>query len=137
MFSLASIATMAACIFLFGLFFAIVTNFQSMVKDAEEGVAVTVLFDDDITPQQIAEVYASQYANAKLVKALPYSGENTFLASDSLSGKDTMEVGVYGNEERLLLVSRFDNLGKGASGAAMQCMNLALGLAETAGLVTE
>lgn len=56
MFSLASVATMAACIFLFGLFFAIVTNFQSMVKDAEEGVAVTVLFDDDITPQQIAEI---------------------------------------------------------------------------------
>ena len=56
MFSLASMATMAACIFLFGLFFAIVTNFQSMVKDAEEGVAVTVLFDDGITPQQIAEI---------------------------------------------------------------------------------
>ncbi len=56
MFSLASIATMAACIFLFGLFFAIVTNFQSMVKEAEEGVAVTVLFDDDITPQEIAEI---------------------------------------------------------------------------------
>lgn len=56
MFSLASIATMAACIFLFGLFFSIVTNFQSMVKEAEEGVAVTVLFDDDITPQQIAEI---------------------------------------------------------------------------------
>lgn len=56
MFSLASIATMAACIFLFGLFFAIVTNFQSMVKAAEEGVAVTVLFDDDITPQEIAEI---------------------------------------------------------------------------------
>ena len=56
MFSLASIATMAACIFLFGLFFAIVTNFQSMVKEAEEGVAVTVLFNDDITPQKIAEI---------------------------------------------------------------------------------
>ena len=56
MFSLASIATMAACIFLFGLFFAIVTNFQAMVKEAEEGVAVTVLFDDDITPQRIAEI---------------------------------------------------------------------------------
>ncbi len=56
MFSLASIATMAACIFLFGLFYSIVTNFQSMVKTAEEGVAVTVLFDDDITPQQIAEI---------------------------------------------------------------------------------
>ena len=55
-FSLASIATMEACIFLFGIFFAIVTNFQSMVRAAEEGVAVTVLFDDDVTPQEIAEI---------------------------------------------------------------------------------
>ncbi len=56
MFSLASIATMAACIFFFVLFFSIVSNFQAMVKNAEEGVAVTVLFDDDITPQQIADI---------------------------------------------------------------------------------
>ena len=60
MFSLASMATMAACIFLFGLFFAIVTNFQSMVKAAEEGVAVTVLFDEDITPQEIAEMMIAE-----------------------------------------------------------------------------
>jgi len=53
MFSLASMATMSACIFLFGLFFAIVTNFQAMVKDAESGVAVTVLFDEGITQEQI------------------------------------------------------------------------------------
>ena len=115
--------------------------FSPVVAPYYSGMQVTVPLQmhllPGVTPRQIAEVYASQYANAKLVKALPYSGENTFLASDSLSGKDTMEVGVYGNEERLLLVSRFDNLGKGASGAAMQCMNLALGLAETAGLVTE
>lgn len=56
MFSLASIATMTACIFLFGLFFAIVTNFQSMVKDAEAGVAVTVLFDPGISEQRIEEI---------------------------------------------------------------------------------
>ncbi len=53
MFSLASIATMSACIFLFGLFFAIVTNFQAMVKEAESGVAVTVFFDENITQEQI------------------------------------------------------------------------------------
>ena len=53
MFSLASIATMSACIFLFGLFFSIVTNFKSMVKTAEEGVAVTVFFDEGITQDQI------------------------------------------------------------------------------------
>lgn len=56
MFSLASIATMTACIFLFGLFYTIVTNFQSMVKDAESGVAVTVLFDEGISAERIEEI---------------------------------------------------------------------------------
>lgn len=53
MFSLASIATMAACIFLFGLFYAVVANFQHIVKSAEEGVSITVFFDDGITQEQI------------------------------------------------------------------------------------
>lgn len=56
MFSLASIATMTACIFLFGLFYSIVTNFQSMVRDAESGVAVTVFFDEGISEQRIEEI---------------------------------------------------------------------------------
>ncbi len=56
MFSLASIATMTACIFLFGLFYAIVTNFQSTVKEIESGVAVTVFFDKDISEQRIEEI---------------------------------------------------------------------------------
>lgn len=56
LFSLVSIATMTACIFLFGLFFAIVTNFQSMVKDAESSVAITVLFDQGISQEQIDEI---------------------------------------------------------------------------------
>ncbi len=56
MFSLASIATMTACIFLFGLFFIIVANFQSMVKEAESGVAVTVLFDEGISEERIEEI---------------------------------------------------------------------------------
>lgn len=56
MFSLASIATMSACIFLFGLFFSIVTNFQAMVKEAESGVAVTVFFDEGITQEKIDDI---------------------------------------------------------------------------------
>lgn len=56
MFSLASIATMTACIFLFGLFYIIVTNFQSMVKDAESGVAVTVFFDEGISQEKMDEI---------------------------------------------------------------------------------
>lgn len=56
MFSLASIATMSACIFLFGLFFAIVTNFQAMVKEAESGVAITVFFNEGISQEQIDKI---------------------------------------------------------------------------------
>ncbi len=56
MFSLASVATMTACIFLFGLFFIIVVNFRSMVKEAESGVAVTVLFDEGITEERVEEI---------------------------------------------------------------------------------
>lgn len=56
MFSLASIATMTACIFLFGLFYIIVTNFQSMVREAEAGVAVTVFFDEGISEDEIKQI---------------------------------------------------------------------------------
>lgn len=56
MFSLVSIATMTACIFLFGLFYMIVTNFQSMVREAEEGVAITVLFEEGISEQRTEEI---------------------------------------------------------------------------------
>lgn len=56
MFSLASIATMSACIFLFGLFFSILVNFQYIIKSAEEGVAITVLFNEDATEEQKKEI---------------------------------------------------------------------------------
>ena len=65
---------------------------------------------------------------------MPYTGENNFLAANHLAGKDNMIISVEGNEERILLVARFDNLGKGASAAAVQCMNILLGLPETTGL---
>jgi len=57
-----------------------------------------------------------------------------FISSAALSGRDDMVVSAYGNDERIVLVSTFDNLGKGASGAAIQNMNIALGLGETEGL---
>jgi N-acetyl-gamma-glutamyl-phosphate reductase len=60
--------------------------------------------------------------------------EEGFLSSAALSGSDAMEISVYGNDERVLLVSRFDNLGKGASGAAVQNMNVVLGVDENTGL---
>mgnify|MGYP002508258909 CR=1 FL=1 len=75
MFSLASIATMTACIFLFGLFYIIVTNFQSMVREAEAGVAVTVFFDEGISEDEIKDLedgvqkLTDQYV-AKIDKAI-------------------------------------------------------------------
>ena len=56
------------------------------------------------------------------------------LSAAAYSGRDDMQVGVYGNEDRILLISRFDNLGKGASGAAIQNMNILMGLPEDTGL---
>lgn len=55
-FSIASVATMAACIFLFGVFYSILVNFQSVVKDVESGVAITVFFDDGTSQQRIDEI---------------------------------------------------------------------------------
>jgi N-acetyl-gamma-glutamyl-phosphate reductase len=69
---------------------------------------------------------------------MPFNGgtgpEGGFMDSGSLAGSDRLELYVCGNDERVSFISRFDNLGKGASGAAVQCMNLMLGFEETAGL---
>jgi len=65
---------------------------------------------------------------------LPFGEAPAFCGSNNLAGRDSMEILVTGNDERILLISRFDNLGKGASGAAIQNMNIALGLDETEGL---
>ena len=63
------------------------------------------------------------------------SSEGGFLSSAALSGRDDLEVSAYGNDDRIILVARFDNLGKGASGAAIQNMNIVLGCDEATGLV--
>mgnify|MGYP001180496364 CR=1 FL=1 len=65
----------------------------------------------------------------------PKSGEEIgFIGANNLSGKDSLEVFVSGNDERILLCARLDNLGKGASGAAVQCMNIMMGIDEATGL---
>ncbi len=83
---------------------------------------------------EIEAAYAAYYGGG-LVRFVKDGSENGFLSACALTGRDDMEITVCGGEERLLLVARFDNLGKGASGAAIQNMNLLLGLDEAAGLV--
>ena len=86
------------------------------------------------TAAQIKEVYQDYY-KTKLVHFNEKADEEGFLSAGAFAGKDDMEISLAGNEERLLLISRFDNLGKGASGAAIQNMNIALGIEESEGLV--
>ena len=82
----------------------------------------------------IRACYASCYAEG-LVRFVAEPGEGGFLSSAGLSGRDDMEVSAFGSDGRVILVARFDNLGKGASGAAIQNMNLVLGCDEATGLV--
>ena len=77
------------------------------------------------------------YYNGKLVRFVSGGDEQGFLNAGGRAGLDDMEISVFGNEDRIILVSRFDNLGKGASGAAIQNMNLVLGLPEETGLNLE
>ena len=110
--------------------------FMQIVVPHHSGMEVTVpLFAKDIngSPADIKALYASCY-NAGLVRFVEDPSEDGFLSSAKLSGSDAMELSVYGNDERILLVARFDNLGKGASGAAIQNMNIAIGAGELAGL---
>lgn len=100
------------------------------------GMEVTVpIFAKDINGKidDIKAVYSEYYQNG-LVHFVDSADEGGFMSACAYEGRDDMQVTVCGNEDRILLVSRFDNLGKGASGSAIQNMNLLLGVDEATGL---
>ncbi len=112
--------------------------FCPIVADFYSGMEVTVpLFASQLKPGATAEdikaLYAARYTGP-MVTYVADADENGFLSAGALSYKDTMQITVCGNDDRILLIARYDNLGKGASGAAVQCMNIALGLDPTTGL---
>lgn len=110
--------------------------FCPVVVPHYSGMETTVpVFAKDLngTIDDVKRTYRETYANG-LVRFVEVADEDGFLSSAKLSGRDTLEVSVYGNGDRIILVSRFDNLGKGASGAAIQNMNIVLGVAEDTGL---
>ena len=101
-------------------------------------MVVTVpLFKEDLaagkTAEDIKAVYAAQY-QGPMVTYKKSMDEAGFMSAEPLSYKDIMEVTVCGNEDRILLIARYDNLGKGASGAAVECLNMVLGADPTTGL---
>ena len=110
--------------------------FCPIVASFYSGMEVTVsLFADQIKGgiSDIAEIYSNYYQNG-LVRFNANADESGFMSASAFSGRDDMEITVNGNEDRIILVSRFDNLGKGASGAAIQNMNILLGANEAEGL---
>ena len=112
--------------------------FCPVVGNVYAGMEVTVpLFADDLkgaTAEDVKKVYADLY-DGKIVFYRENADEDGFMSSGVYGGRDCMEISVHGNGERILLVARYDNLGKGASGAAVECMNLAFGDAPEKGLV--
>lgn len=111
------------------IFCPIVGNFYA-------GMEVTVsLFADDVSVgiDEIKKIYADYYKEG-LIKYTENADEAGFVSAAAFAGRDNMQVSIFGNDERILLVSRFDNLGKGASGAAIQNMNIVMGIDETTGL---
>ena len=110
--------------------------FCPIVADYYSGMELTLpLFKKDIKGdmEDIKEVYREYYSSG-LVHFEEDDPEGGLLSGAALSGRDDMEIRVTGCDERILLISRFDNLGKGASGAAIQNMNIILGLDEKTGL---
>ena len=111
--------------------------FAPIVSSFYAGMAVAVELPADLlngTPGDVIDLYRTVYSGP-IVRYAGAADPDGLLSAGAFAGRDDMEVSVFGGDERILLVSRFDNLGKGASGAAIQNMNIALGLPEETGLV--
>ncbi len=111
--------------------------FSPIVSDFYSGMCVTVpLFASQLsegkTLEDIIEVYKAKYCGP--IVTYCDSADGGFLSAAALSGKDSMHICAYGNDSRIILTAVYDNLGKGASGAAVECMNYVLKAAPTTGL---
>ena len=83
--------------------------------------------------EDVKRLYKEKY-NGEIVRYVDSFDEGGFMAANAVAGKDVMLITVAGNEDRIQLTALYDNLGKGASGAAIQCMNMVLGVDKTTGL---
>ena len=113
--------------------------FTPVVSSYYSGMEIVVpVFEKDLkgSRKNIEEIYTEYYNNG-LVHYSAAADEDGFLSAGKFSGTDIMEISVFGGEGRILLTARFDNLGKGASGAAIQNMNIVMGIEESFGLNTQ
>ncbi len=110
--------------------------FIPVVADFYSGMEVTIpIFASQVnaSAEEIKAIYKEKYTGP-IVKYVEDFDEGGFVSANKLSFNDGMEISVSGNSDRILLIARYDNLGKGASGAAIECMNIVLGVDETTGL---
>lgn len=112
--------------------------FIPVVGSFYSGMEVTIpifasQLNDGFTVEDIKKTYKEKY-NGPVVNYVESFDEGGFVSANKLNGRDSMEISVSGNDDRILLISRYDNLGKGASGAAVECMNIVLGVDKTTGL---
>jgi len=107
--------------------------FSPILGDFYSGMATSVLLPG-FDAQKVWQCLADHYAGEKIVTVAPFGGDEALVYANTLSGKDTMRIQVSGHSEQAMVTAIFDNLGKGASGAAIQNMNILLGVDETTGL---
>ena len=107
--------------------------FSPILGDFYEGMATSVLLPG-FDSQRVWEALAEHYEGQKLVSVAPLGGDEGLIYASTLAGKDNMRLIVTGHEKQTMVTALFDNLGKGASGAAIQNMNIMLGIDEATGL---
>ena len=107
--------------------------FSPVLGDFYEGMATTILLPG-FEAKQVFECLADHYAGQKMVTVAPLGGDEPVIYASTFAGKDTMRLVVSGHESQSMVTACFDNLGKGASGAAIQNMNLLMGIDEATGL---
>ncbi len=108
--------------------------FSPILGDFYEGMATTVLLPG-FDAARVWECLAGHYEGQRLVTVAPLGGDESVIYADTLAGKDSMRLIVCGHENQTTVTALFDNLGKGASGAAIQNMNILLGVEEATGLI--
>ena len=107
--------------------------FSPILGDFYEGMATTILLPG-FDSQKIWDCLSSHYEGQKIVTVAPLGGDESVIYASTLAGKDSMRLIVSGHESQTTVTALFDNLGKGASGAAIQNMNILLGVDEATGL---
>lgn len=122
--------------------------FTPYICDYFQGMTVTVplhtrllshIAGKQVNGEDLVNLYKKQYNDSVFINVSNFQGTDilseSFIPANTLAGTNKMEIFVTGNQDQLIVTSRFDNLGKGASGAAVQCMNIMMGIDETTGLI--